>query len=234
MWFPSPTYSSGKVKLVIYFAQSAAYVVVGQVNTSIGTAFVLSLMRMQPPTSAASEDGFCVVHGLTATGKVGLETALQLSIALGMVLVYQCVTRLRGRCSRDTFRGGLPSYLRRHSCRGGQACCQLLRGTSVPGAALVSGAYGSADAAPLTSAQLLPTDPSAAGQGLAVFEGTVPTLRARLVTATVNFILAAYGSTTVAVMRMLDCVHVPGTPTAQRRLFIRGSVVSACVCPFPV
>ena len=49
--------------------------------------------------------------------------------------------------------------------------------------------------------------------------------RAKLVTASVNFGLTAYATLTVAALKMLHCVWVPGTPLSERRLFIRGSVV---------
>ena len=49
--------------------------------------------------------------------------------------------------------------------------------------------------------------------------------RAKLVTASVNFGLTAYATLTVAAIKMLHCVWVPGTPLTQRRLFVRASVV---------
>jgi hypothetical protein len=53
----------------------------------------------------------------------------------------------------------------------------------------------------------------------------VVTQRAKLVTASVNFGLTAYATLTVAALKMLHCVWVPGTPASERRLFVRGSVV---------
>jgi hypothetical protein len=47
-------------------------------------------------------------------------------------------------------------------------------------------------------------------------------LRARLVTAAVNFGLTAYATLTVACVKLLHCVHVPGTPPGARSLFIQG------------
>jgi hypothetical protein len=49
--------------------------------------------------------------------------------------------------------------------------------------------------------------------------------RAKLVTAAVNYCLTAYATLTVAAVKMLHCVWVPGTPTHQRRLFIEGDRV---------
>lgn len=49
--------------------------------------------------------------------------------------------------------------------------------------------------------------------------------RAMLVTAAVNFGLTAYATLTVAAVKMLHCVWVPGSPPYQRRLYIRGTVV---------
>ena len=40
-----------------------------------------------------------------------------------------------------------------------------------------------------------------------------------------SFFFARYASLTVACVRMLHCVWVPGTPPSERRLFIRGTVV---------
>jgi hypothetical protein len=48
--------------------------------------------------------------------------------------------------------------------------------------------------------------------------------RARLVTAAVNFLLTAYATLTVAAVKLLHCVWVPGTPPDTRHLFIRASV----------
>jgi hypothetical protein len=57
--------------------------------------------------------------------------------------------------------------------------------------------------------------------------GTVPILshRAMLVTAAANFGLTAYATLTLAAVKLLHCVWVPGTPSNQRRLYIRGSTV---------
>lgn len=49
-------------------------------------------------------------------------------------------------------------------------------------------------------------------------------LRVRYLTAAVNFGVTAYATLTLATMRMLHCVRVPGTAPGSRRLFIRGSV----------
>jgi hypothetical protein len=51
------------------------------------------------------------------------------------------------------------------------------------------------------------------------------THRAKLVTAAVNYGLTAYATLTVAAVKMLHCVWVPGTPPSERRLFVRGSRV---------
>jgi hypothetical protein len=49
--------------------------------------------------------------------------------------------------------------------------------------------------------------------------------RTRTVLATVNFGLTAYATLTVACVKALHCVSVPGTgPGSPRRLFIRGTV----------
>lgn len=49
--------------------------------------------------------------------------------------------------------------------------------------------------------------------------------RAKLVTASVNFGLTAYATLTVAAIKMLHCVWVPGTSPEERRLFVHASVV---------
>jgi hypothetical protein len=48
--------------------------------------------------------------------------------------------------------------------------------------------------------------------------------RARLVGAAVNFGLTSYATLTVAALRMLHCVWVPGTAEGATRLFIRASL----------
>ena len=54
---------------------------------------------------------------------------------------------------------------------------------------------------------------------------TMPS-RARIIAAAVNFGLTSYATLTVAAMKLLlSCLHVPGSDPAERRLFIRGSVV---------
>jgi hypothetical protein len=56
-------------------------------------------------------------------------------------------------------------------------------------------------------------------------DGTHLPLRARYITAAVNFIVTAYSTVTVATIKMLHCVWVPGAPRDQQRLFVQGSVV---------
>jgi hypothetical protein len=51
--------------------------------------------------------------------------------------------------------------------------------------------------------------------------------RSRLFTAAVNFFLTAYAAVTLAAMKMLRCVWVPGTPQDHRALFIQASVTCA-------
>lgn len=55
-------------------------------------------------------------------------------------------------------------------------------------------------------------------------DGALPPLRARLVTAAVNFGLTAYAVLTVGAVKALHCVHLPGTPPSERRLFIQGTL----------
>ncbi len=52
--------------------------------------------------------------------------------------------------------------------------------------------------------------------------GTAP-LRARLVSAFVNFLLSSYASVTLLVLQLLTCVHVPGTSPKTAWLFIQGT-----------
>jgi hypothetical protein len=49
--------------------------------------------------------------------------------------------------------------------------------------------------------------------------------RVGYITAAANFSATAYSTGTVATLRMLHCVWVPGTPLNQHRLFLQGSVV---------
>jgi hypothetical protein len=51
-----------------------------------------------------------------------------------------------------------------------------------------------------------------------------PPMRARVVTAAVNFGLTAYAALTVGAVKALHCVHAPGTLPSERRLFIQGTL----------
>lgn len=75
----------------------AAFVRLGpSAGPSHGGEVLLSLLRMQAPSLSAGRDaatpGLCALRHLTATGKVALETALQLSVAVAMPLLYLAVT----------------------------------------------------------------------------------------------------------------------------------------------
>ena len=75
----------------------AAFVRLGpSAGPSRGGEVLLSLLRMQAPSLSAGRDaatpGLCALRHLTATGKVALETALQLSVAVAMPLLYLAVT----------------------------------------------------------------------------------------------------------------------------------------------
>jgi hypothetical protein len=51
-----------------------------------------------------------------------------------------------------------------------------------------------------------------------------PPMRARVVTAAVNFGLTAYAALTVGAVKALHCVHAPGTLPSEQRLFIQGTL----------
>ncbi len=55
-------------------------------------------------------------------------------------------------------------------------------------------------------------------------DGRSMSTRARLYTAGINLGLSVYSSLTVAAVKMLHCVHIPGTPTTSSHLFIQGVV----------
>jgi hypothetical protein len=174
------------------------YVAVAGTQPSAAGGVVLALLRMQPPSSGPSAPGFCATRTLTATSKVGLEAGVQMGVAVAMVVVYCTswgVARALAACRPSTARAK-PS---------GRPTSQLSsRGLSLPQLH-----------EPLLALRG-PRNPLNVQVGL--------TQRARLVAAGVNFGLTAYATLTVAVVKLLHCVWVPGTPAHTRHLFIRGTV----------
>ena len=70
----------------------SAYVVLGTGRPSHAADVVLSLLRMQAPSTSDSP-GLCATGSLTSDGKVGLEVGLQLGVGLVMVVLV-LVSRL--------------------------------------------------------------------------------------------------------------------------------------------
>jgi hypothetical protein len=68
-------------------SQMTSFVTLGPLDTSQFADALLAVLRLQLPSSK-STPGFCVTHTLTATSKVALEVALQLSVGVGMVVVF--------------------------------------------------------------------------------------------------------------------------------------------------
>jgi hypothetical protein len=75
----------------------SAYVVVGDLQSSFASDVVLSVLRMQAP-SHTGVPGFCVLRVLASNGKVLLESLLQLSVALVMVLLYFIISGVWAAC----------------------------------------------------------------------------------------------------------------------------------------
>lgn len=50
-------------------------------------------------------------------------------------------------------------------------------------------------------------------------------IRTQYLSVALNFILTVYSAFVVVVVSLLHCVHVPGTPESERRLFIQGTMV---------
>lgn len=199
--------ATGKMKSFIFFLQMASFAVVAGLRPSRAVSILLAVLHggsFGGANTAASTAGFCVSHSLTSRFKVMLEAGLQLSVGVAMVLLVAAGAACRVR--RET-KGRRPSIQ-----------------VSV---ALRELAYG---AEPLLPASLqLTTDPDhgAASSSARVYGREVEdrSMHTRLVTAAVNFALTAYGTVTLALMRLLHCVHVPGSPGGQQRLYIAGSVV---------
>jgi hypothetical protein len=196
-------------------AQMSAYVVLGVEHPSRAVDVVMSLLRMQAP-STADGPGLCAVRGLTANGKVALEAGLQLGVGVLMVAVVVMSrwalpgTRL---CRRVQPRVG-------HALEGLGQSLLLDNDSQWPG-----------ERTPRVYSLSMSVQTGAAGKGggeaasSPACDGTKLSPRVRYITAAVNFCVTAYSTVTVATIKMVHCVRIPGTPPHERRLFIRGSVV---------
>lgn len=208
----------------------SSYVVLGVLQPGRLAEVILSILRMQAPSSSDSP-GFCAIHSLTTDGKVGLDAGLQLGVGVVMVALIAL--------SRWT----LPIVRRALHCR---SCCRR-RGHSQLHSLVDSSLYSSLDndssdgsAPPARGTTLLRirslsvvaaanehwhAGASSASSFQAVHDGALLSPRVRYITTAMNFFATAYSTVTVATIKMLHCVWLPGTPVDQRRLFIRGSVV---------
>ena len=162
--------------------------------------------------TTGSAAGFCVVESLTSSSKVVLEAGLQLSVGVAMVLLVGV-----GSACRPRHKTARPPASGRDSDPETVALVDPV-GHAYSTQPLLA-EYGTQSTT--TSA----TAPVTSDAHVECDAAEDRSLHTRLVTAAVNFALTAYGSVTLAVMRLLHCVHVPGTPTGQQRLYIAGSVV---------
>ncbi len=191
--------------------QMASYVVVAASHRLGLVSTFLSLLRLQAPSQSRGLSGHCVVKDLTASTKVALETGLQLSVAVAMVLLYWCgklfpVRYLAGRFG-----------LHRSSFRVRQDSTQ-----------------------PCETSSLLRLDTVVASTGVLDQGNETPPTRTRrvlVVSAAVNFGLTAYASLTVATMSLLQCVWVrdttvcpPYTPCMLFRLLHRKVLCGVVSC----
>jgi hypothetical protein len=206
----------------------SSYVTLGAQAPSRATDVVLSVLRMQAPSSSNAK-GLCVVESLTAVGKVGLEFGLQLAVGAVMVALVALSAWFKFRV-RPSLRW-----------------CQVCRGKRLQSPAFVagtgslrtrlldarasgtSGEYGDmpydTEGSRVYSMNLDQRRRASAPSACVVSDGKRLPARVRYIVAAVNFAATAYSTVTVATIKMLHCVWVPGSPLGQRRLFIRGSVV---------
>ncbi len=210
--------------MVIVFAEcSVAYVmgvvpqmsfyvlVAGEQSGASASQFLLSLLRGHV---SGQTPGVCVLSKLTSTSKVLLEAGLQLCVGVAMVALLVVVS-LVGQCPLRK------SRLRRESTHDlpieDSESLPLHKKTGAQGGVYQSLSAHDDDAVPMFR-------PEDRVQVDTATELSVESFGSRLVTAAVNFGLSAYAAVSAASMRLLHCVHVPGSPPAERRLFIRGSV----------
>jgi hypothetical protein len=175
---------------------------------------VLSILRMQPP-STTDAPGLCAVSSLTAEGKVVLELCLQLAVGVFMVLlimIQRCAFRSKPTPGFRQARRSLPSDLH----------VSLLTADGDPSNEESLHLYSLS-----MQVSACEDDRSYLGRVGMVSGGNMLPQRARLVTASVNFCVTAYSTVTIATIKMLHCMWVPGTSPHQRRLFIRGSTICA-------
>jgi hypothetical protein len=191
----------------------SAYVRAGGGHPSDIVNVVLSLLRMQPPSTRDSP-GLCVTTTLTADDKVTLEAVLQLGVALFMVLLVLFSLGI-GRCLSRIRRSNSNLKFSRNFSDGYMGVS--LHPLSIP---LLDRAEvgGSEDMHAVEDLQHTSTSRQRGS------DDAVWPLRRRLILAGAIFGLTAYATVTSAVVKMLHCVWVPGTPPSERRLFIRGSV----------
>jgi hypothetical protein len=193
-----------------------SYVAAVGTHQSVALNILLSFVRFQAP-SLSDPPGFCVASRLTATSKVGLEVGLQLSVAAAMAALYRAVVGVRRWRQRWGPLGG---------CRPGST----LAVTAVDPEQYVA-LDGGAPGVPVSrgpssfSMSSLGTHDEDGDGGACGMAKAPASQRARLVSAAANFGLTLYAALTLAVMKLLHCVWVPGTAAHEHRLFLRASVV---------
>jgi hypothetical protein len=210
---------------------------------------LLSFMRMQP-LSSSTAIGFCVADHMTASGKVGLVTGLQLSIALAMAVVYLVVTLCmrcwRERCTWATSRlkhiqaqgprhaasgagGSLGVLVEGGSGRAGESSLEPLiaggeRGTGTGYGATVLALE--VEVGTLAAASAAPAEGPTVAPGASTWAPShgESHRRVKLITAATNYVLTAHTALTVATLKMLQCVWVCAMKCRPLRCLLR------CAC----
>jgi hypothetical protein len=181
---------------------------------------------MQAPSESASNaKGLCAFETLTAVGKVGLEFGLQLSVGVVMVVLVALVAlsawlRVRIQVCRRKL-----SQTSAFDAGAGSLRTRLLDARASDSASEDRDAPLDIGGSREHSLNLGQYRTDSTGPGPDVGNGAEPPARVRYIIAAVNFVVTAYSTVTVATIKMLHCVRVPGPTLDQRRLFVQGSAV---------
>ena len=222
-----------KVKLTIYFFQMQFFVRVAEVSRDTFTAVVSALLSVQLPSTSQSEvpdtnnptseagtpsgsSGFCIVRGLSAKGKVELEAAMQFAVGIAMVVVYVSVA-VAAVWRRHVLRRQRRASERQDQQRQGTHSAVLARGHGgdhLPARAQQarsSGYVALPATSPVSSSRLVTEMDGGSGDDdddeEVVRQGVS---HERRIGAVVNFGLTVYSTITIACMKLLHCVTIPG------------------------
>jgi hypothetical protein len=226
----------------------SAFVRIAQVSTGTGSVVdvVTSVLSVQPP--AHLSDGVCLSATATAIWKVGAEAALSMGVGVAMtaIVLAWLAAQLVRRCasaatssqspSRDSSFGNpwwsrrasaLPSsslagvllqpLITPHNHRSDPASSQRVDGSTLSSTVVLDVAGGG-----LVGLGFLGTPSGTQPEEFEADTSNVP-LRARLVCAAVNFSTSLYATLTLAAMKLLHCVSVPGAPAGTLWMFIDGT-----------